>query len=417
MQRQQHLLMTERPLLKQADRRVLRHLVGDVPHDADELPGSGALGRTQAEVVLRPAPRAVAAAKAIALDPATRDRGLGQTILHAGPVIGMDLIRPETRLSKPLRRIAPHPLGAGADKGGSEGRFGRTGEDHRAAHREEVRQTLIRDAGRGLREGAVRDVAKDTPGGDQLAVLASHRHPALEENGLSRFGPQLQLDQADVLAGQQLPKKGLAMGHAGRIDHRENVQVADLFAGVAQRVAPGEVHEQELTVRPHALDEVGGPVEEIPQAGLAFPDLAKQAPLGERAVDLLGQAAEIGALQILDQIVPHSGPQGAGGRILVAGPGSQDHNLIGPVFAGAEQIEGGAVGELVIGENDVEGRRGQLPAGLAEIQRHGDIVGEVPVPHETREFLTIDGVVLNEQQADPGRGGGHQRGGVSLRIQ
>ena len=114
------------------------------------------------------------------------------------------------------------------------------------------------------------DIAEDSPGGHRPALLEPAVGHALQEHAPAFSRDERHLDAAHVLPGEHRTEDPLTVLAAIRGDDVEQGEGRQVLAGIAKGAQPGAVRVEERPVGGHALDQVGGVLEEVPVLLLAL---------------------------------------------------------------------------------------------------------------------------------------------------
>jgi len=146
----------------------------------------------------------------------------------------------------------------------------------------ELRLRGAHGADAGLQPGHIHEYAARM---HRMPILEAYGHMALHIHAAAILCLENRLDRAHVLPSHQPLKERRAMLVALRMDDVEQTQRPGFHLAVAQRLAPGAVHVDELARRGNALNEIVRVLKQIPVALLAF----AEGPLGDlRAGDVPG---------------------------------------------------------------------------------------------------------------------------------
>src|ERR1051326_2122314 len=273
-------------------------------------------------------------------------------------VVGMNVVLPEIRLFEPAPgRVTQQPLGLLADKGKAQaGEFGLPDNAINAV-----------DEGLVLAHGALQsdraeflfgDIAKDSPGGDQLAGDEAGPQVPLDVKVLAVFGEENGLPYIGVLAGLGALKLDPALVVILRMHDREDVELDDLGFGVTEGLAPGAIDIDKAALRTDALDQVGRVLEQVAVLlfALAQPFLGEFAlggPLG------LIQGAPDGWHEpeqpVLQYVIRGAGFEAFDGDFIADGAGDEEEGSVGALLARqAQGCQAAETGDHVVGKDEVK---------------------------------------------------------------
>jgi len=174
-----------------------------------------------------------------------------------------------------------------------------------------------------------------------------------------------------------------------------------LFTSVAEHLFARPIDVDELALGADDVASVRRRLEQnaealfaLPQRNLSRSSRLDQAPLAQRALDGVGQARE--GLRRLDDVVERAGAHGAHCALLVAVARQDQHGQHGLVARPGQQVEGIAVCQIQVREDERRGVTGDLPLGLRKRGREAQSVTRLWSQH-TRHCLGMRGVVFDDQ--------------------